>query len=214
MFLLIKILMSSIVLPPPMESLSNFNVAASSKITETPSREELIKRLREKCAAKNRGRGPAKDALASQLTQTLGSSEAGHNDACPQLIQTLLAKMGTKKVRRNPLSFAKKVLASLVQSASTTSTVTTSAPATQITMVPSPSNLANHSNPAGIVAASSTPPLDENVASIPVESPVENTVDKSVPNPDAKPITRQRRRGNRRRAPVLQTAVQWSQAQL
>ena len=130
--------MASIVLPPPMEST---NAPANTPSSEVPTRDELIKRLRAKCAGKNRGREPAKDALASQLTQALGSSEAGSTDACPQLIQTLLAKMGTKKVRRNPLGFAKKVLASLVQSASPAAPVQSAlptTPATEITMVPPP----------------------------------------------------------------------------
>lgn len=134
--------MASIVLPPPLDDANSTSSTGVSVPTEPsavpspPTREELVKRLRAKCVGKGRVRGPAKDALASQLSQSLSTSEGAASDGCPQLIQTLLAKMGTKKVRRNPLAFAKKVISSLVQPAPVESADGAEKPA--ITMVAPP----------------------------------------------------------------------------
>ena len=72
---------------------------------QRPSRDELIKKLREK-TGRNRNRRP-EQPFAPLLSAKTGLAES--------IIQDLIAKTGKKKISKHPLKFAKQLAALLPQ---------------------------------------------------------------------------------------------------
>lgn len=78
---------------------------------DKPSREELRKRLREKCNRRKENKKP-EDSLSTRLAEYTKLPESE--------IKTLMTQTGTKKLRKHPHKFAKKIAEMLpnLQSAS------------------------------------------------------------------------------------------------
>jgi len=98
---------SDLQFPPAPEALGSSGAPAPSP---PPSREELLKRLREKTRRRPVANGSKNDSptissLVSQLSQYTKMDES--------VIKQMIQETGVKKMAKNPLKFAKKVAEAL-----------------------------------------------------------------------------------------------------